>query len=67
MSRRYDVGFRDACHVLESDDVFWDSLLMSVLYVVSYHSLITVATRSTCISSCVSYQEDIHIEQQKHL
>jgi hypothetical protein len=31
MSSRYDVGFRDACHIFEGDDVFWDSLLMSVL------------------------------------
>jgi hypothetical protein len=27
----YDVGFRNACHVLEGDDVFWVSLLMYVL------------------------------------
>jgi hypothetical protein len=45
VSRRYAVGFRDACRILEGDDIFWDSLVMFVLYVA-----IVVAT-SICISS----------------
>jgi hypothetical protein len=32
MSRRYDVSFRDVCHILVGDDVFWESLLMFVLF-----------------------------------
>jgi hypothetical protein len=31
VSRQYDVGFRDACRIVEGDNVLWDSLLMYVL------------------------------------
>jgi hypothetical protein len=38
MSRRYNVGFGDACCILEGDDIFWESLLMFVLYVTNDYS-----------------------------
>jgi hypothetical protein len=31
VSRRYDVGFRDASCILEGDNVYWDSLLIFIL------------------------------------
>jgi hypothetical protein len=51
MSRQHDVGFRDACRILESDDVFWGSLLMFALYVTDDHSRTVVVASSTCVSS----------------
>jgi hypothetical protein len=51
VSRRYAVGFRDACLVLEGDNVFWDSLLMFALYVTNDYSRTIVVTSSICVSS----------------
>jgi hypothetical protein len=33
MSRPYHVGFRDACHILDGDNIFCDLLLTFVLCV----------------------------------
>lgn len=50
MSRQYDVGFRDVCHILEGDDVFWNLLLMPILYVTNDYSRTIVVVSSICIS-----------------
>jgi hypothetical protein len=50
MSRRYNAGFRDACCILEGDDVFWESLLMFVLYVMNDYSGTIAVASCICIS-----------------
>jgi cell division protein FtsW (lipid II flippase) len=42
VSCQYYVGFCDACHILEEDNVFWDSLLTFVLYVMDDSGTIAV-------------------------
>lgn len=53
MSRRYDVGIRDAC-IVEGDDVFWDSLLMFV----SSENQLTCTTVTRAVSNITSVVED---------
>jgi hypothetical protein len=51
MSRQYDVDFCEACHILEGDNVFWDSLLTIVLCIMDDYTHTIFVTSSMCISS----------------
>jgi hypothetical protein len=54
MSHWYDC-FRDACRILEGNDVFWNLLLMYVLYVMNDYLHTIVVISSICISSWFPY------------
>jgi hypothetical protein len=66
MSHQYDMSFCDACHILEGDNVFWDSLLTFVLCVMDDYLCTTVVTnmcrnfscKALCLhQDCVTYPQ----------
>jgi hypothetical protein len=55
MSHWYDVGFWDACRILEDDNVSWDSLLTVFLCVMDDYTRTIGVTSSICISFLFYY------------